>query len=145
MRHSASMNYSFYCWKPFYSEKTSSINSIATDALAPCVARKSATIVLNMEDKWGFDLHDKALKPPITSQVKTLYKKLHFIFPKLNSTWQGLKWLVKHAHQWCLLLTFSILPVSCLSSGALKDGMEVLGPLTSGDLVGIVSGLGRLV
>ena len=39
------------------------INTMDTDDLAPCIARASATMAFNMEDKWIFVFHEDIQLP----------------------------------------------------------------------------------
>ena len=61
------------------------VNTMATDALAPCVARTSAAIVFNKQDKHeGFQ--------PCYFNVEKLSKmQIYFTFPKRDSAHQGVK------------------------------------------------------
>ena len=43
------------------------VDAMAVDALAPCVTRSSATIVLNMQDKWILDFCKEGFQLPVPS------------------------------------------------------------------------------
>ena len=66
---------SFWCGSQIYQEKY--VNTIAADALAPCVARLSAAMVLTIKD---LCLHQKGFQLPTSSVSKTFKKSWIILF-----------------------------------------------------------------
>ena len=69
------------------------INTMAPDALAPCVARPSEAMVLNMQDKWVLVFHKGRFQPPAPSQFWEIYKiKICFYVSYKKYSMTGVKW-----------------------------------------------------
>ena len=66
---------------------TNWVNTMAADALAPCIARSSATMVLTVQGKWIFVFHEDEFQLPTPSQwwVMIKYVNIHWWYLKINS------------------------------------------------------------
>ena len=83
-------------WNPFGVEsrifQDNLVDAMVVDALAPCVARSSSTIVLNMQDKWNLGFCKEGFQLPVPFTVEKLLK-MQIYFLLLSSLWPGdVKW-----------------------------------------------------
>ena len=53
-----------FCNPLWYWNRYNKANTTAANALAPCVARSSATMILTMQDTHALDFHEEGFKPP---------------------------------------------------------------------------------
>ena len=65
---------------------------MVADALATCVARSSATIVLTTQDTQVLAIHKKVFQLPVPYQYWEMIwnADILFMFPEINSAWKQL-------------------------------------------------------
>ena len=66
------------------------VNTMAADALVPCVTRSSATMILTVHWISRSLCSMRKVQPPVRSQCWEIIKNANdiFMFPELNSAWQ---------------------------------------------------------
>ena len=63
-----------------YIFRKSAVNTMATDASAPCVARTWAAMVLTIQDKLVLSFHEEDFQPPVPSRCWEKCRKCEYIF-----------------------------------------------------------------
>ena len=78
------------------------VNTLAADALAPCVARSSAAMLFNVHNRWVLIFHEEGVQPAVPSQCWAMIGNINIfcIFPKIHSAQQGLTHLTSPWTKW---------------------------------------------
>ena len=68
----------FWYWKQNFQNNL--VDAMAADALAPCLARPSSTIVLSMQDKWNLGFHKEGFQLPVPSHCWEMIESANILF-----------------------------------------------------------------